>query len=88
MSISEKLISIAENQKKVYDAGYAAGQANGGGPTETFGCFNCDSSVSKSDLYCENCGCSYVLCPDCGGINDAYGYPYCSDCERPLSCEI
>lgn len=31
MSIAEKLTTIAENQQKVYDAGYAAGQAEGGG---------------------------------------------------------
>ena len=30
MSIAEKLTTIAENQQKVYDAGYAAGQAEGG----------------------------------------------------------
>lgn len=31
MSIAEKLIAIAENEQKVYDAGFAAGQAAGGG---------------------------------------------------------
>lgn len=31
MSIAEKLTTIAENQQKVYDAGYSAGQAAGGG---------------------------------------------------------
>ena len=31
MSIAEKLTTIAENQQKVYDAGYTAGQAAGGG---------------------------------------------------------
>lgn len=31
MSIAEKLTAIAENEQKVYDAGYAAGQAAGGG---------------------------------------------------------
>ena len=31
MSVAEKLTTIAENQQKVYDAGYAAGQAEGGG---------------------------------------------------------
>lgn len=30
MSISEKLITIAENQQRVYDAGFAAGQADSG----------------------------------------------------------
>lgn len=30
MSIAEKLQTVAENQQKVYDAGYAAGQATGG----------------------------------------------------------
>ena len=30
MSIAEKLAVIAENEQKVYDAGYAAGQAEGG----------------------------------------------------------
>ena len=30
MSITEKLVEIAENQQKVYDAGYAAGQGAGG----------------------------------------------------------
>lgn len=31
MSISRKLTTIAENQQRVYDAGYAKGQAEGGG---------------------------------------------------------
>lgn len=31
MSIAEKLTTIAENQQRVYDAGYAAGEANGSG---------------------------------------------------------
>ena len=31
MSIADKLTQIAENEQKVYDAGYAAGQAAGGG---------------------------------------------------------
>lgn len=31
MSIAEKLTTIAQNQQKVYDAGYAKGQAEGGG---------------------------------------------------------
>ena len=31
MSIAEKLTTIAENQQKVYDAGFVAGQAEGGG---------------------------------------------------------
>lgn len=31
MSIAEKLTTIAENQQRVYDAGYAKGQAEGGG---------------------------------------------------------
>ena len=31
MSIAEKLTTIAENQQKVYDAGFTAGQAQGGG---------------------------------------------------------
>ncbi len=31
MSIEEKLTTIAENEQKVYDAGFAAGQAQGGG---------------------------------------------------------
>ena len=31
MSIAEKLTAIAENEQKVYDAGFAAGQAAGGG---------------------------------------------------------
>lgn len=34
MSIAEKLTTIAENQQRVYDAGFAAGQGEGGG-TET-----------------------------------------------------
>lgn len=34
MAISEKLTAIAENQQKVYDAGYAKGKADGG-DTET-----------------------------------------------------
>lgn len=34
MSIAEKLTTIAENQQKVYNAGYAAGQAAGGGGTD------------------------------------------------------
>jgi hypothetical protein len=33
MSIAEKLTQIAENEKKVYDAGYAEGLKNGGGGT-------------------------------------------------------
>lgn len=33
MSIADKLTTIAENQQKVYDAGYAAGQKAGGGST-------------------------------------------------------
>lgn len=36
MSIAEKLTTIAENQQKVYDAGYAAGQAGGGGGEDLF----------------------------------------------------
>ena len=31
MSIAEKLTTIAENQQRVYDAGFAAGEAEGGG---------------------------------------------------------
>ena len=34
MSIAEKLQTVAENQQRVYDAGYAAGQSAGGGDTE------------------------------------------------------
>ena len=34
MSIAEKLVTIAENQQMVYDAGYAKGQAEGGGSYE------------------------------------------------------
>lgn len=34
MSIAEKLTTIAENQQLVYNAGYAAGQAAGGGGTD------------------------------------------------------
>ena len=30
MSIAEKLQTVADNQQKVYDAGFAAGQAAGG----------------------------------------------------------
>lgn len=36
MSIAEKLAVIAENEQKVYDAGYAAGQAEGGGGEDLF----------------------------------------------------
>ena len=34
MSIAEKLTTIAENEQKVYDAGFKAGQAQGGGSAE------------------------------------------------------
>jgi hypothetical protein len=34
MSIAEKLTTIAENQQKVYDAGFAAGKTTGGGGAE------------------------------------------------------
>lgn len=37
MSVAEKLTIIAENQKKVYDAGFAAGKAQGGGGGGTYG---------------------------------------------------
>lgn len=33
MTVAEKLTTVAENQQKVYDAGYAAGQTAGGGGT-------------------------------------------------------
>lgn len=36
MSIAEKLQTIAENEQRVYDAGYAKGQAEGGNPTATY----------------------------------------------------
>lgn len=40
MSIAEKLQTVAENQQKVYDAGYAAGQAAGGGGGDTEAAYN------------------------------------------------
>ena len=36
MSIAEKLTAIAENEQRVYDAGFAAGQAAGGGGEDLF----------------------------------------------------
>jgi hypothetical protein len=36
MNIAEKLETIAEKQKKVYDAGFTAGQAAGGNAMEEF----------------------------------------------------
>ena len=36
MSIAEKLTQIAENEQKVYDAGFAAGQAQGVGTVEEY----------------------------------------------------
>ena len=36
MSIADKLLTIAENEQKVYNAGYAAGQAAGGGSVEGY----------------------------------------------------
>ena len=36
MSIAEKLITIAENEQKVYEAGFEAGKAQGGGSSDDF----------------------------------------------------
>ena len=36
MSIAQKLSTIAENQQRVYDAGFAAGAAEGGGGCEKY----------------------------------------------------
>ena len=36
MTVAEKLAAIAENEQKVYDAGYAEGAKSGGGGDETF----------------------------------------------------
>ena len=36
MSIAEKMQTVAENQQKVYDAGYAAGQSAGGDTDEAY----------------------------------------------------
>lgn len=36
MSVADKLTTIAENQQKVYDAGFTAGQAQGGGGGDSY----------------------------------------------------
>ena len=36
MSIAEKLTTIAENEQKVYDAGFEAGKSQGGDTDEAF----------------------------------------------------
>lgn len=58
MSIAEKLTTIAENQQKVYDAGYAAGQAEGGGggvdfaiPAVLYRCINLNLFGAKDVVF-------------------------------------
>ena len=51
MSISEKLDIIAENQYKVYDAGYAAGQATCGGGGDTDAAYNEGFEAGKKSEY-------------------------------------
>lgn len=56
MSIAEKLTTIAENERRVYDAGYAAGQATGGGG-DTEAAYNkgfADGKQSGTDEFWDN----------------------------------
>lgn len=48
MSIAEKLVTIAENQQMVYDAGYAKGQAEGG-----------DTDVAYNEGYADGINAAY-----------------------------
>ena len=50
MSIAEKLTTIAENQQRVYGAGYAAGQAEGGGSGDS-SVFVGDDSTTVAEYY-------------------------------------
>lgn len=72
MSIAEKLIIIAENMKKVYDAGFAAGQAQGGGGSDGMVSFEVDGetySAPQGMTWSEFINSEYnpmYGCPQCG----------------------
>ena len=55
MSIAEKLTAVAENQQKVYDAGFTAGKAIGGG-TESLpaGYLKVDPTWTNFSYLCQN----------------------------------
>ena len=50
MSIADKIVTIAENEQKVYDAGYSKGKSetDGGGYDEGFS----DGVKSEYDRFC------------------------------------
>lgn len=77
-TIAEKLQLIAENEQKVYDAGYAAGQADGGGDKwqglrevvaekNTLDRFFADTSITEvpSNLETSKCTIFSYMCSGC-----------------------
>lgn len=54
MSIAEKLTTIAENQQRVYDAGYAKGQAEGGGDYDEGYKDGYDAGYAKGQAECDS----------------------------------
>lgn len=68
MSIAEKLTTIAENQQRVYDAGYAKGQAEGGG-------------INYDEVYNEGYNDGYVAGETVG---DAKNAEILADCNTQL----
>ena len=51
MNIAEKLQTVAENQQKVYDAGYAAGQSAGGNTDEAYQDGFADGKLAEYDAF-------------------------------------
>lgn len=51
MTIAEKMVVIAENEQRVYDAGYAAGQEAGGGGGDTEAAYNEGFTDGKKSEY-------------------------------------
>ena len=52
MSIADKLVTIAENERKVYDAGYTKGKTEGGGDSYDRGV--ADGRRAEYDAFWDN----------------------------------
>lgn len=81
MNIAEKLTTIAENEQKVYNAGYEKGKAEGGGETEDFwGQFQNYGARTNYQYAFANTGFE-VINPPYGFENLTNASQMCSGCK-------
>lgn len=84
MSIAEKLTVVADNQQRVYDAGYAKGKAEGGGCGKT-------NVIVTREPTCTEEGEATFTCAGCGAVGTeaipmiahTYEDGFCTACGAP-----